>query len=68
MSLKPTADGRAWVLRLLNASSRPEKLTLSGEACDGGRVFLSDVSGAAGPRVSAPIEAPAFGILTLLIR
>ena len=68
MSLKPTADGRAWVLRLLNASSRPEKLTLSGEAYDGGRVFLSDVSGAEGPRVSAPIDAPAFGILTLLIR
>ncbi len=46
----------------------PEKLILSGEAYDGGRVFLSDVSGAAGPRVSAPLEVPAFGILTLFGR
>jgi len=68
MSLKPAEDGRAWVLRLLNASSKPEKLLLSGQAFEGGRVFLSDISGTEGQRVSAPIESPAFGILTLLIR
>jgi len=68
MSLKPSSDGRAWVLRLLNASSKPKKLLLSGQALDGGRVRLSDISGAEGPRVSTPLEAPAFGILTLLIR
>jgi hypothetical protein len=43
-------------------------LALSGQAGDGGRVFLSDLSGAEGKRVSGPIEVPAFGILTLLIR
>ncbi len=68
MSLKPAADGRAWLLRLLNASSQPEKLLLSGQAYRDGRVFLSGLSGAEGPRVSSPLDAPAFGILTLLIR
>ena len=49
MSLIPSAGGRAWVLRLLNASSKPETLALSGRAYDSGRVFLSDLSGARGP-------------------
>lgn len=66
-SLKPAADGRAWILRLLNASDRPEKLRLSGEALDRGRVFLGDVDGAPGAPITAPIEVPAFGIVTLRI-
>jgi hypothetical protein len=67
MSLRPSADGRAHVLRLLNASDRPETLRLSGPAFDRGRVFLSDVNGTEGARLSAPLEVPAFGILTLRI-
>jgi alpha-mannosidase len=66
-SLKPSADGQAWILRLYNASDRPETLRLSGEAFDRGRVFLSDVDGARGPRLSAPLELPPSGLLTLLI-
>jgi hypothetical protein len=66
-SLKPTADGRAWVLRLYNASDRPEALRISGKAADRGRVFLSDVDGAQGPRLSGPLEVPPSGLLTLLI-
>jgi len=67
MSLRPSADGRAFVLRLLNASNRPENLRLSGPAFDRGRVFFCDVDGTEGARLSAPIEVPAFGIITLLI-
>ncbi len=67
-SLKPSADGQGWLLRLLNASDSPEKFRLSGQAFDGGRVFLSDLGETEGARVAAPIEAPAFGILTLRIR
>lgn len=66
--LKPSSDGKAWVLRLFNASREPQKLVLSGEAFDRGRVFLSDLTETLGPRVSAPLDMPAFGILTLLIR
>ncbi len=65
--LLPSYDGKAWVLRLFNASSGSEKLLLSGEAFGGGRVFLSDVDGTQGPRLSSPLEVPAFGILTLRI-
>jgi alpha-mannosidase len=67
MSLMPSADGRAFILRLLNASGRPETLRLSGQALDRGRVFLSDIDGTEGARLSAPLEVPAFGIITLLI-
>ncbi|NTV81488.1 MAG: hypothetical protein HGA24_08710, partial [Candidatus Aminicenantes bacterium] len=67
MSLRPSADGRAFILRLLNASDRPEALRLSGTAFDRRRVFLSDVDGTEGARLSAPLEVPAFGILTLRI-
>jgi hypothetical protein len=68
MSLRPSADGRAFVLRLLNASARPETLRLSGEAFDRGRVFLSDIDGAQGAPFHAPLDMPSFGIVTLRIK
>lgn len=68
VSIKPAADGKAWILRLYNASDRAETLRLSGAAAGRGRVFLSDVDGAAGPRLSSPLEVPPSAILTLLIR
>jgi alpha-mannosidase len=67
-SLKPSADGKAWILRLLNASDRAEALRLSGEALDRGRVFLSDLGETELARLAAPIEVPGFGILTLRVR
>jgi hypothetical protein len=66
-SLRPLADGKGWLLRLLNVSDRPEALILSGPPFERGRVFLSDISGTEGPLVSGPLEAPSFGIVTLLI-
>jgi alpha-mannosidase len=66
-SLKPSADGQAWILRLLNASDRPETLRLSGEAVERGRVFVSDLAEVEAAPVSAPVELPGFGILTLRI-
>ncbi|MCJ7486737.1 MAG: hypothetical protein MUQ25_11310, partial [Candidatus Aminicenantes bacterium] len=67
-SLKPSADGKAWILRLLNASERAEALRLSGPAFDRGRVFLSDLGETALAPVTGPINAPGFGILTFRIR
>ncbi|HSA96900.1 MAG TPA: hypothetical protein VLJ16_12680, partial [Acidobacteriota bacterium] len=67
MSLRASADGRASVLRLFNASGRPEPLRLSGGAWDAGRVFLSDVEGTRGAKPSGPIDVPAYGILTLRV-
>ena len=66
--LLPSLDGKAWIMRLFNASSGPEKLILSGEAFDQGRVFLSDLRETQGPPLSLPLDVPGFGILTLLIR
>jgi len=67
MRLKPSGDGRSWLLRLFNASSIRQTLALSGDAVRAGRVFWSDVDGNRGPRLASPIEVPAFGIVTLLI-
>jgi hypothetical protein len=67
MSLRPSADGKAFILRLLNASSGPRTLRLSGEAFDDGRVFSSGIDGREGARITAPLEVPAFGIVTLRI-
>jgi hypothetical protein len=67
MSLRPSADGGAFILRLLNASSGPRTLRLSGEAVDDGLVFSSGVDGREGARITAPLEVPAFGIVTLRI-
>jgi alpha-mannosidase len=67
VSLKPAADGKAWILRLYNASGRPETLRLSGEAAGRGRVFLNDVDGTQGAALPASLEVPASGIVTLRI-
>jgi alpha-mannosidase len=67
-SLRPSADGKAWILRLLNASDRPEELRLSGEAFDRGRVFLSDLGEGELIPVAGSVNAPGFGILTLRVR
>jgi hypothetical protein len=66
--LRPAADGRGWILRLYNASSKAEMLVLAGQAVERGRVFLSDIDGVPGDPLAGPVEMPAFGILTLLIR
>jgi hypothetical protein len=66
-SLKPSADGKAWILRLLNASDRPEELKLSGTAFDRSLVFLSNLGEAELAPVTGPVNVPGFGILTLRI-
>jgi hypothetical protein len=65
--LKPAADGKGWILRLLNASSEPQELHLSGPAIERGWVFLSDLAEAEGPSVLSLPAVPAFGIVTLRV-
>jgi hypothetical protein len=67
MSLRPSQDGEAWMLRLLNASDRAETLCLSGKAFLADRVLLSDLNEFPGPPNNRPLEVPAFYILTLRI-
>jgi len=66
--LKPAAGGKAWALRLYNASGEAPMLALSGEAFEGGRVFLSDLEETPRSALSSPLDVPAYGIVTLLIR
>jgi alpha-mannosidase len=41
-SLKPSADGKAWIARVYNPSARPADVVFSGVPGGGGTVFLSD--------------------------
>jgi len=66
-SLKPSTEGKAWILRLLNASDRAEALRLAGPAFDRGRVSLSNLGEEKGAPVTGPLEVPGFGILTIRI-
>jgi len=66
--LRPEPEGAGWLLRLMNASSGPARLVLSGPAFAGGRVFLSDIDGAPGEPLPEGLEVPASGIVTLLIK
>jgi alpha-mannosidase len=64
-ALKPSEDGRAWVVRLFGAAGRPcrAKLTWSepAPAC----LRLSDAEERAGAAVIGPVDVPAWGIITL---
>jgi hypothetical protein len=65
--LKPAEDGRGWILRLFNASPKPERIVLTGRAVAEGRVRLSDIDGGSAMPLPGAPEIPAWGILTLLI-
>ncbi len=64
-SLRPAADGKGVILRIYNASGRPETLRLGGALVKKGEVYLSDPSESKRERVTAPLPVPAFGLLTL---
>ena len=66
-SLKPTADGRGWIVRIFNAVERPETLRLSGPLADREGVYLSNLLEERVKRASGPVEVPGFGIVTLRI-
>lgn len=66
-SLKPTADGLGWMMRVFNAGGRPGELRLSGPLADRGGIHLSGPAENKGQRTAGTIEVPGFGIVTLRI-
>ena len=63
--LKPSEDGRAWIVRLFNTGEQPAEARLAWSDPKPARVTLSNPTEATGPAVADPIKLPPWGIVTL---
>jgi len=63
-SIRPSADRKAWIVRLFGAAGRPVDVGLRWAAAPKS-VSLSDLSETPGEAVSGKIAVPAWGIVTL---
>lgn len=67
-TLRPSLDGTGWIARLFGASGKPERVDL--KAGDGAplEVYETDLTEQPLRRVDGPVEVPAWGMVSLLIR
>jgi alpha-mannosidase len=66
-SLKPSEDGRGWMVRIFNAGARPAGLRLSGPLAGRGSLYLSNLLEEKLKWTAGQIEVPGFGIVTLRV-
>jgi len=64
-ALKPSDDGKAWIVRLFGASGKPEKVKLAWAAPVPQQVWLSDTSEEPREKLGPSVEVPGWGIVTL---
>ncbi len=64
-TLKPSDDGRAWIVRLYGAGGRAAKATLRWRAGLQPRMTLTDISERTGSPVAGTIAVPPFGLVTI---
>lgn len=64
-SLKPSEDGKAWMVRLFNAGAAEAKATLAWSDPPPEAVSISSPFEEVGPKLSGPIHLPPYGIVTL---
>ncbi len=64
-SVRPSADGKALIARLYNASNEPQSVVLGWGAFQPGRVYLSSPFEEKGRPAPAIIDFPPFGLLSL---
>ena len=64
-SIKPSADHKAWIVRLFGAAGRPAKAGLSWGGTPPKAVYLSNLAEDRGDRWTGPIPVPAWGLVTL---
>jgi len=66
-ALKPSDDGKAWIVRLFGASGRPEKAALTWRKHKQPKTWLSDLTEHPGPEVKGTIDVPAYGMVTVRV-
>jgi alpha-mannosidase len=64
-ALKPSADGKALIVRLFGAAAQTKSARLQWGGVQPKAVFLSDTSEQPGQRAGDPIEVPPSGLVTL---
>jgi len=64
-TLKPSNDGKAWILRLFGASGKSAKATLAWAEPAPKTVCLSNLAEQPQAKADGPVEVPAYGIVTL---
>lgn len=67
MSVKPSLDGKAIMVRLYNAGGAPVQTEVSVPDGEGTAIYRSSLSEEKGERLNLPVDLPAYGILTLRI-
>lgn len=65
VALKPSDDGRAWMIRLFNTDDKPAAAKLTWSKPAPRRVWLSDTSERPLHKLSGNILVPAWGVVTL---
>jgi alpha-mannosidase len=64
-ALKPSEDGKAWIVRLYGASGKAASASLGWGARAPKAVFLSDTSEKPAQALNGPVKVPGYGIVTL---
>ena len=64
-SIKPSADRKAWIVRLFGAGGRPEKVALRWGQKTPTAVWISNLAEEPVAAVAGPIDVPAWGLVTL---
>jgi hypothetical protein len=64
-SIKPSADHKAYIVRLFGAAGRPVRAGLSWGGTPPKAVYLSNLAEERGARWTGPIPVPAWGLVTL---
>jgi alpha-mannosidase len=64
-SLEPSRDGKAWMLRLINAGEKPCKARLTWNRSEGGRLHSSDLREESLSLIEGPLELEPLEIVTL---
>jgi hypothetical protein len=63
-SLKPSDDGRAWMVRLFGAGGRTIKTQISWNGPESPEIWLSDTSEKPLRKWSGPLKVPAYGLVS----
>jgi len=66
-AFKPSEDGKARIVRLFNASGRPEKTTLTWAKPAPKTVWLSNLAEEKGSKITGPIDIVPYEIVTLRV-
>lgn len=64
-ALKPSEDGKAWIIRLYNISGRSEKVTLTWDKPEPKTVWLSNFNEEPVSEITGPIDMAAYEFVTI---